>query len=74
MGKIVFVGLCHLREKKLYLRTVHKCFIEQFLLLTMFVIFYGTAPRSSYMNVKSVTVSTFPCVVVFHPPCIFAFS
>ena len=27
-----------------YLQTVHKCYMEQFLLLTMFISFYGTAP------------------------------
>ena len=28
----------------MYLRTVHKCFMERFFLLTMFVSLYGTAP------------------------------
>ena len=28
-----------------YLRTVHKCFMEQFFVLAMFISLYGTAPR-----------------------------
>ena len=49
MGKIVFVGLCHLRT---FVCIVHKCFMERFLLLTMFIGLYGTAPRFVSHNVK----------------------
>ena len=41
MGKIVFVGLCHLRKKI----GTYEQFISVFFLLTMLVSFYGTAPR-----------------------------
>ena len=46
MGKIVFVGLCHLPT----LFGTYGQFMERFLLLTMFVSFYGTAPRKSMIE------------------------
>ena len=44
MGKIVFVGVCHLRTSFDTYEQFISVFMERFLLLSMFISFYGTAP------------------------------